>query len=212
VGERFLKGGKMNDSSADRIPLLGDYTAIPLTESEFQPVFTQHMPAVFSNGVDFHVREALSERERESIQRLAQRLDGAFSLYLGIFQADSLVGWSFGRQMTRDTYYMINSGLLPEHRNKGVYSALLPRILERLAAEGFRVVTSRHCATNNQVIVPKLKAGFVIAGMEISDAFGVLLHLAYYFNPLRRKAMDFRAGLTRADAELEPLLALRTAP
>ena len=81
--------------------------------------------------------------------------------------------------------------------------ALLPRILGALQREGFQIVSSRHVATNNQILVPKLKAGFVMTGIEVSDVFGVVVHLSYFFNPLRRKVLDVRVGQARPDAEVK---------
>ena len=59
--------------------------------------------------------------------------------------------------------------------------------------------------TNNAVIIPKLKAGFVISGFEVSDRFGTLVQLSYYFNPLRRKMMDVRVGQRKPDEEIRKL-------
>ena len=91
----------------------------------------------------------------------------------------------------------------PTASGEGYLLALLPRILGALQHEGFQIVYSRHVATNNQVLVPKLKAGFVITGIEVSDVFGVLVHLSYFFNPLRRKVLDVRVGQARPDAEVK---------
>jgi hypothetical protein len=97
----------------------------------------------------------------------------------------------------------VNTGILPQHQGQGIYSALLPRILDMLQHEGFQIVYSRHVATHNQVLVPKLKAGFVMTGIEVSDVFGVLVHLSYFFNPLRRKVLEVRVGQARPDAEVK---------
>jgi hypothetical protein len=58
------------------------------------------------------------------------------------------------------------------------------------------------------VIVPKLKAGFVISGFEVSDIFGILIHLTYYFNEIRRKVIDFRVGQLVPDEQIRQLLGL----
>jgi hypothetical protein len=63
-----------------------------------------------------------------------------------------------------------------------------------LGADQFQIVYSRHVATNNQILIPKVKAGFVITGIEVLDVFGVMVHLSYFFNPLRRKVLDARVG------------------
>ena len=89
---------------------------------------------------------------------------------------------------------MVNTGLLEAHRGKGIYSKLLPIIIERVKREGFQIVYGRHRANNNAVLIPKLKAGFVITSFEVSDLFGVLVHLSYFFNESRRKGYDFRVG------------------
>ena len=92
---------------------------------------------------------------------------------------------------------MLNTGILKEHQGKGIYSALLPVIIERVRSQGFQTIKSRHNATNNQVIIPKLKAGFVITGLELSDGFGTLVTLTYFMNEKRREVMDMRSGLKK---------------
>jgi hypothetical protein len=70
------------------------------------------------------------------------------------------------------------------------------------------VVESRHTASNNRVIIPKLKVGFVLSGFEVSDQFGTLVWLRYYFNPTRRRMVDVRTGEHAPDDELRGLLGL----
>jgi len=129
-----------------------------------------------------------------------------YRLNVGIYQKREFVGWSTGVQSDADTYHMINTGLLPDHQGKGIYTALLPQILQILKAEGFQVVFSRHVVTNNRVLVPKLKAGFLITHFELSDMFGLLVHLSYFFNPARRKLLNVRAGQLAPDDEVKRIL------
>lgn len=84
--------------------------------------------------------------------------------------------------------------------------AFIPIILVQLKNDGFQVVVSRHNLTNNAVIIPKLKAGFVISGFEVDDRFGTLVKLSYFFNPLRRKLLDVRVGQSAPDDEVKKLL------
>ena len=63
-------------------------------------------------------------------------------------------------------------------------------------------------ATNSAVLVPKLKAGFIITAFEMSDVYGLLVHMSYFANPVRRKAMNFRSGMTIPDEELRMFLPL----
>jgi hypothetical protein len=103
---------------------------------------------------------------------------------------------------------MIQTAIFQEHQNKGIYKALLPIILEILKEKGFQKVFSRHKATNNQVIIPKLRQGFMITAFEVIDIFGVLIHLTYYFNENRQKLINYRVGQLKPDALLKEALSL----
>lgn len=192
----------------DAFPLFGDYTVRHLDDDEFEPLFREHRATVFEDTFSYHPREALSEAEWAALEPLRARRGTPYSLNLGIYHQGEFVGWSFGEQDGLERFHMINTGLFVAHRGKGVYTHLLPYILETVRQEGFQIVFSRHIATNNRVIIPKLKAGFVITGVELVDMFGLLVRLSYYFNPLRRKALDLRAGQIRPDDELRRLLGL----
>jgi GNAT superfamily N-acetyltransferase len=178
-----------------RKPLLDAYEYEWVERSRLIEVFNANRARVFAGTFYLNSRDfALSEAELEAVRKLGEKLSGAFEANCLIYLRNQCVGWSFGRQESAERYYMINTGILPEHQNRGIYSALLPVIVKRVLDEGFQVIHSRHNATNNRVIVPKLKAGFVISGLELSDIFGTLVHLSYFANKLRRQAMDTRSG------------------
>jgi hypothetical protein len=183
--------------------LFGHYTLRALDEAEFGPLFRQYRPLLFQTMLDFDVQQALTREEQTATARLRERMGTPFRLNIGLYHHQEFIGWSFGRQESAEKYMMVNTAILPQHQGKGIYSALLPRLLGTLQGEGFQIVSSRHVATNNQVLVPKLKAGFVITGIEVSDVFGVLVHLSYFFNPLRRKVLDVRVGQARPDADVK---------
>ena len=103
---------------------------------------------------------------------------------------------------------MRNSAVLPDHRRKGLYSALMFEVLKRTKELGFQTVVSRHVTTNNSIIIPKLKAGFVITSLEVSDRYGTLVHLTYFFNETRRKVMQFRSGDLKPDQVLKKALGI----
>ena len=79
-------------------------------------------------------------------------------------------------------YYMVNTIMRPDVRGRGVYRALLGNVERAVAAAGFRELYSRHRADNNAVIVPKLKAGWVIAAFEVALKFGLMVHLRRYLS------------------------------
>ena len=182
--------------------LFDNYTLRVLDDAEFDPLFRQYRPLIFQHNLDFNAQQALSMEERTATARLRERMGSPFRLNIGLYHHQEFIGWSFGIQESAEKYYMVNTAIFPQHQGKGIYSALLPRLLGILQEEGFQIAYSRHKATNNQVLVPKLKAGFVITGLEVSEVFGVLVQLSYFFNPLRRKVLDVRVGQARPDAEV----------
>ena len=101
---------------------------------------------------------------------------------------------------------MAASAVLPGHRQKGLYTALVKYLIQRTTEEGFQKIYGTHCATNNAVLIPKLKLGFVFSKVELSDMFGTILHLQYFTNPLRRKVMDYRSGQRVPDAEIKSVM------
>ncbi len=180
-----------------------------LTPAEFGPLIREHARAVFAHDHSYRIDDALSETETEQMASLAARMGKPFRLYLGAFDpAGNILGWTWGEQQSKTTFYMVNSAVLAPHRRRGIYTALMRRCIDTVRARGFQLIYSRHNATNNAVIIPKLKAGFVIAKLEVDDRFGVLVHLHLYTNPTRRKVMDYRTGQEAPDAQLKGLFKL----
>ncbi len=165
-----------------------EYKIKELTDSGLNPLFDQHKTSIFEDDHSYVLRDLLDDFELNNIRGLRKSLGSPYKLYLGLFDKnDDLVGWNWGFQENSTTFYMCNSAILPNHRRKGLYSSLLARCLDILSDKGFQLVYSRHCATNNAVIIPKLKTGFTISKMEIDDSFGVLIHLHFYTNKNRRR-------------------------
>jgi ribosomal protein S18 acetylase RimI-like enzyme len=188
-----------------------DYVLRELTEEEAALAIEIEDRKVFGHAVGFDSTGALSDRECRDVERWLKKLESAYRLNLGLFKGQRLIGCSLGKQISGDTFRMISSWIDENHRGRGLYSALLSAVLEHLRKLGFQIVVSRHYATDNRIIVPKMKAGFLISGFEISDQFGLLVHLSYFFNPVRRRALDFRSGRLVADDELASLFRFREA-
>lgn len=180
------------------------YVIKKLSSEEFSPLYEKYREQVFADDHSYNKWSILSENELDKKSILTQNMGAPFRLYLGVFdKSNNFVGWSWGFQENSTTYYMCNSGILESHRRKGIYQALLRHNIEILSEMGFQIIYSRHCATNNSVIIPKLKEGFIISKMELSDNFGVLIHLHYYTNKTRKKIMDYRAGQLKPDSEIK---------
>lgn len=184
------------------------YVIREMKPDEFWPLWDTHSPAIFRDVLfSFPWRQHLTEKETDDMALLSKNKGTPYRLLLALFKDDEFVGWSFGDQKNVDNdYYMRNSAVLPEHRRQGLYSALMTTHLEIVNEKGFQKITSSHHVTNNAVLIPKLKAGFIISGFEMDDGFGLLVNLTYFTNPLRREMMDVRAGLTRPSDQIKSAL------
>jgi len=186
-----------------RTHLIQDYSFQLMDSDEFFPIFAEYRPKVFADTFTLRARDyAYSQAEIDKLDALAIPKAGLIANHFVIYQEDAVVGWSMGTQESNHAYAMINTGILVEHQNKGIYTALLPVILQTLREQGFQTITSAHNATNNQVIIPKLKAGFVISGLELHDGFGTLVKLSYFMNSKRMQVMHMRSGLRKPSSEI----------
>jgi hypothetical protein len=181
-----------------------------MSSEEFAPYEKKYTPVVFEDDHSIFPFHYLTDEEKSKIKCLKEGMyKNPFVLWLGVFTKENeFVGWSYGYQENAMVYYMCNSAILEGHRRKGLYTALMKTSISILEEQGFQVIYSRHNATNNSVIIPKLKAGFIISSLEMDDVFGVMVHLKYFTNTTRRKIMDYRAGQLKPDEELQKLFDL----
>jgi hypothetical protein len=188
--------------------LKNGYEIREMQHESFGPLIEKHHKHVFQETIQFDWREHAPQKDTEVTSELAKNMGKPYRLRLGVFLNEDFVGWSFGDQQTGESYYMRNSAVLETHRKKGLYSELLKANIEILSAKGFQVIYSSHIATNNAIIIPKLKAGFVITSMEVEERFGTRVKLSYFTSALTRKVINFRVGLNRPDEELKSILKL----
>lgn len=178
------------------------YRVESVSKSQYDDFRKVHEPVIFPNRFDIHVQDALASTEREAVVNLGKALGNPYEMRLGLFLNTDMIGWSYGIQTTADTFRMATTGIVAEHQRKGVYSRLLGVLAEHLKEKGFQTIFSRHYATDNQVIIPKLRFGFLISGFELTEEYGLLLRLCYYFNETRRKVLHVRSGFQQPDDEV----------
>lgn len=184
-----------------------NYEIRELTREEFLPLWETHAREIFDDKSQiFRFYDHLSEEEKAKANLLQAYLGEQYQLRLGLYVESQFAGWAIGHQESSETYYMRNSAILPEYRKQGLYSALLRETIARVEAKGFQKIYSRHTASNNAVIIPKLKIGFTISALEVTDIFGVLVHLTYLPKELRKKMMNYRIGDLKPDQEIRNCL------
>ena len=185
----------------------GGYYIKEMLSKDFYPLFKKHYPALFGDDHTMFSDKYYTDAEQDKIDKLKSRMGDLYELHLGLFSPQNeFIGFSFGVQETEEAFYIIASGVLPEFRNKGFYSSLLKEIIRIGTDVGFQKIYGTHCATNNAVIIPKLKLGFYITHLELSDMFGTIVHTSYLTNPLRRKVLNYRSGLKIPDSELKSMM------
>jgi GNAT superfamily N-acetyltransferase len=95
------------------------------------------------------------------------------------------IGWCYGEMEDFETFYMRNTGILPNYQSSGIYSAFLPHFLKYLKALGYQRVSSQHHPDNQKVLNGKLKQGFVIVGTENHERWGQLVKMVRFLDRKR---------------------------
>lgn len=188
------------------IHLFDSYYFREATREEFEPFFREKRPVVFSGSLNIYVEDWLTEDDKKKQDELFKLIKDRYSLRIFILKDNEIIGWHLGRQVDQEIYHMSNTGIFKEYQGKGIYKAFLPKLLSIFKEKGFQKIVSRHHASNNAVLVPKLKAGFVITGFEIDERFGIFVVLSYIFNEKRHKAYRFRTGSLMPDEDLKKYL------
>lgn len=126
--------------------------------------------------------------------RRAARNPRPFELRVGIWQGAELVAWTFAAEESRSALMMHTSGVEPAHRRLGLYTALLRHLVVRAHEEGYERVTSLHSASNQPILIAKLKEGFVVSGLQMNVEVGLVVRLELPLHALGRAAFDTRSG------------------
>ncbi len=175
-------------------PITEGHTIREVTASEMKSILNEHFDSVYRNRVTSSSPYSIDENSKLKIED-RQKSDQRFTLRLGVFFNETIVGWHYGYAIDAETYYMQNSAVLEQFRGQGIYSKILKFVIAKLADEGFQVITSSHHGNNGAVLIPKLKQGFIITGTQFHERFRFLIELKYFYNEDRRKAYCQNLGL-----------------
>jgi GNAT superfamily N-acetyltransferase len=115
-------------------------------------------------------------------------------LWIGVYLDSEPAAFHLAEPWADGVYRMRNTVVAPAHRGRGIYRALVELVLEKARLMGYARVESVHRSDNNPILIAKLKAGFVISGMEMDARFGLLVRLVYPFSELERSMRAFRSG------------------
>ncbi len=113
---------------------------------------------------------------------------------IGAFDGDRLVGCSSGWFEVGGGFYIGLSAVDPAYRRQGLYTRLLNAVEQAVRERGGASIGSHHVATNNAVLIAKLKLGYVVAGTEYVEPMGLLVRLVLHLAPERRALFASRTG------------------
>ena len=177
-------------------PLHGPYTWTRLDRHDFQVHFQPLYRLALAGTGAFVLPQ----------HRWRNKALAAGEWYFGVFLEQEPVAFHYGTPVEPRVFRMRNSAVAAAHQGKGVYSALLRVVMDQAMAAGFRTLESQHRADHNGILIPKLKAGFKISGMEINPRLGTLVKLVYFADPLPREMLAFRTGSRPLNPRLAGLL------
>ncbi len=178
-------------------PNLEKYIFSFVSSEVFFPIFRELRPKVFVENNDVDYSAYWTKEEQTKFNELQAKCRTEVRSYLLCKDDDKIVGWSFGYQKDAEEFYMVNSAVLPEYRMRGVYNHLLELMIEKARKDGFQIISSNHHASNNAILIPKLKFGFKITGMRLHPRFGTLLDLQYFTNEKVGSVLDYRTGYSK---------------
>jgi GNAT superfamily N-acetyltransferase len=164
----------------------------------------QHNQRLWDGASDrapaYDLRRVMTDDERARGADLEALWPAPLAHRILVSAGDEVIGAYWGMQETWQRYYMVYSVIHRDWQGRGLYKALLSRVMQAATDAGFREIYSRHRADNNAILVPKLKAGFTIAAMEVTPRFGLLVHLRYYTGLGMRLLAEHRVDGAHAPA------------
>lgn len=149
-----------------------------------------------------------SQEEKDKYRSFKPEFKDEAFLYFIVKLKDTIVARSFSNQISLETIMMCMSYVKKDYRGKGLYKLMLEATINRAKEIGYRKIQSYHNTTNNDIIIPKLKAGFVFTGMKINAGYGTLAELTYFFNEDEKDAVDFRTGYRRPSSKVSEIFKL----
>jgi GNAT superfamily N-acetyltransferase len=132
----------------------------------------------------------------------ASRGGDALSDHWLIYDGDRVAAVYCGEQLDGHTYMTRHAAVRLDYRRRGIYRAVIERVLETTRELGFTSVVSSHAPGNNPAIIAKLSLGFRIDRLELDALHGPSLWLRFFHDPDELAAYEFRCGLATLTPEL----------
>jgi ribosomal protein S18 acetylase RimI-like enzyme len=141
-----------------------------------------------------YLSELIGPEADERNKALRTSLPKPERIRMAAFDGERFVGCSSGWFEFGGNFYIGLSAVDPAYRQRGIYTRLLNAIEQAVRERGGLLISSHHVATNNAVLIAKLKLGYVVAGTEYVEQMGLLVRLVLHLAPERRALFASRTG------------------
>ncbi|MEP7102783.1 MAG: GNAT family N-acetyltransferase [Burkholderiales bacterium] len=149
---------------------------------------------IFGDAARHQYMDALIGAEaRARFDALHESLPQPRRIRIGAFDGERLVGCSSG-WFESGSFYIGLSAVDPAYRRGGLYTRMLCAVEHAVRELGGLSISSHHVATNNAVLIAKLKLGYAITGTEYDEQMGLLVSLKLHLAPGRRALFAERTG------------------
>ena len=174
---------------SDHFPaiLSDEVTATAVSQQKFYEITEQLYSQIFTPLGDLGLYQNSAPQNSVGRKLAGQIHAEYFVFYNG---AGKPIGFSMGKVVNEQTFFMEWSGILPDYQWHGIYTYFLAALIPYLKALGIERVTSNHMGNNRPVLIAKLKAGFVITGMTLDERHGMLVWLARFLEPAREHGFE----------------------
>ena len=160
-----------------------------------EAAFAALIEPIFGNAArEQYLRELIGAEADDRNKAMRATLPKPERIRIGAFDGERLVGCSSGWFEFGGNFYIGLSAVDPEYRQQGIYTRMLNAIENAVRERGGLMISSQHVATNNAVLIAKLRCGYVIAGTEYSEQMGLLVRLVLQLSPERRALFASRTG------------------
>lgn len=168
-----------------------DKFTFKIVEKFEEPLYTRLTTEYL--GASYPWQDILSEAEEANRKKLEEQTKG-LELRLAVYDRDKLAALSYGLQTSSANFLMGISLVLPEYRRQGLYTLMLKSVIKFTNENGFQTITSHHKPSNPAILIAKLKAGFVISGIDMSDMMGTLIRLTYFHSEKRKSIFKHKVN------------------
>ena len=141
-----------------------------------------------------HLAALIGPEAEERNKALRAGLPKPDRIRIAAFDGERFVGCSSGWFEFGGNFYIGLSAIDPAYRQQGIYTRMLTAMEQAVRDRGGLLISSQHVATNNAVLIAKLKLGYVIAGTEYVEPMGLLVRLLLHLTPQRRDLFASRTG------------------